>query len=238
MDMSGHDHGPRGTGCGEDLAPYALGALPIEDARAFERHLGTCELCRADLETLRPVVDALSESPEPVDPPPELRRRLMAVVEQEAADRRRSAAERARAGERRWWQPRPLLALALACAVLVVGVGIGIGVGVNGDDTRDYRGTAPPGVDAHLQVEDDGGRLVLHGMEPPPPGKVMQVWLVRGKSGKPEPTDALFRPNRNGNASVAVPGEMDDVTRVMVSEEPEGGSPSPTTAPAVDFKLA
>jgi hypothetical protein len=31
---------------------------------------------------------------------------------------------------------------------------------------------------------------------------------------------------------------MDGVTRVMVSEEPEGGSKAPTTAPSVDFRLS
>ena len=236
MDMT--EHRP---GCGEDVAPYALGALPPEDARAFEQHLAECELCRTDLETLRPVVNALSETPEQVDPPPELRRSLMAVVEREAAERRAAAGDRTQPRERSgagWsrWLPRPLPALALACTLLVVGIAIGIGVG--GDEAREYDGTAPAGVEAKLRIEDDGGKLELHGMDSPPAGKVMQVWLVHGENGKPEPTDALFRPNRDGNASVAVPGDMDDVTRVMVSLEPEGGSPSPTTAPAVDFKLA
>ena len=228
------------SGCGENVAPYALGALSLEDARAFEAHLAECELCRTDLDTLRPVVHALSESPEQVEPPPELRRELMAVVEREAADRRRAASpRRERASEgRSWtrWLPRPVPALAAACVVLVVGIGIGIGL--TGDGGRNVTGDAPPGVKATLQLEDDGGKLVLDGMDAPPQGKVMQVWIVHGENGKPEPTDALFRPNRDGRASVAVPGDMDDVTRVMVSEEPEGGSQSPTTAPSVDFKLA
>jgi anti-sigma-K factor RskA len=237
MDVSGRH--PR---CGEDVAPYALGALPADDAREFEQHLADCELCRTDLDALYPVVHALGETPEQVDPPPELRRELMAVVEHEAAERKR--AERSRGGAPqgggRWSRLlpsiRPLPALAAACAVLVVGIGIGIGV--TGDDARDYRGIAPPGVEAQLRVEDDGGEIVLHGMDSPPAGKVMQVWLVHGENGTPVPTDALFRPNRGGDASVAVPGDMDDVTRVMVSEEPEGGSASPTTAPAVDFRLS
>ena len=235
MDLSAHR-----PGCGEDVAPYALGALPPDDARAFEEHLTECDLCRTDLETLRPVVNALSASPERVEPPPELRRDLMAVVEREAAERRRAASptrDRSTA-EHSWtrWLPRPLPALAAACVVLVVGIGIGIGL--TGDAARSVTGDAPPGVKATLQLEDDGGKLVLDGMDAPPQGKVMQVWIVHGENGKPEPTDALFRPNRDGRASVAVPGDMDDVTRVMVSEEPEGGSQSPTTAPSVDFKLA
>ena len=235
MDMSA-----RNAGCGENVAPYALGALTPEESEVFRAHLAECELCRADLESLRPVVHALSEAPEQVEPPPALRRDLMAVVEREAAERRDAASPRRDRAprERTWtrWLPRPLPALAAACVVLVAGIGIGIGL--TGDEGRSVTGDAPPGVTATLQLEDDGGKLVLDGMDAPPEGKVMQVWIVHGENGKPEPTDALFRPNRDGSASVAVPGDMDGVTRVMVSEEPEGGSQSPTTAPSVDFKVA
>ena len=44
---------PHTKGCGEDVAAYALGALPEPEARAFRAHLDDCELCRTDLETLR-----------------------------------------------------------------------------------------------------------------------------------------------------------------------------------------
>jgi anti-sigma-K factor RskA len=228
----------RHANCGEDVAPYALGALPPEDARAFERHLAECELCRTDLDALSPVVHALSETPEPVDPPPELRRRLMAVVEQEAAERHASERAAGRAPRGGWtrWLPRPLPALAAACVLLVAGIGIGIGL--NGDDpTTLGPASAPAGVEAELRLDDDGGELVVHGMGQLPDDRVMQVWLVRGEGGAPEPTDSLFTPNRRGDASVAVPGEMEGVTRVLVSEEPRGGSRSPTTAPALDFRV-
>ena len=227
--------------CGEDVAPYALGALPLQDAREFEEHLAECELCRTDLEALRPVVHALSESPEQVDPPPELRHRLMAVVEEEAAERRRSQAPAKpparsdRAAWRRWFS-RPLPALALACVLLVVGIGIGIGV--TGDDTRTVPAAgAPAGVSATLEIGDDGGDLEVHGMPQLPEDRVMQVWLVRGKDGAPEPTDVLFTPNQKGDATAAVRGDMDDVSRVLVSVEPRGGSRAPTTAPALDFRV-
>ena len=53
----------RHPGCGEDVAPYALGALSEEQARRFEQHLVECELCRADLQSLRPVVETRPETP-------------------------------------------------------------------------------------------------------------------------------------------------------------------------------
>jgi len=44
----------------------------------------------------------------------------------------------------------------------------------------------------------------------------------------PEPTNALFSTSRDGSASVDVPGSLDGVRRVMVTDEPSGGSRSPT----------
>ena len=73
--MSGPRHEAH---CGEDVASYALGALPPEEVRGFERHLADCELCRTDLASLRPAVDSLPLSVEAVEPPPELRRPILA----------------------------------------------------------------------------------------------------------------------------------------------------------------
>jgi hypothetical protein len=156
----------------------------------------------------------------------------MAVVDEEVAERRRS--ERA-SRPRRSWLPRPLPALAAACVLLVVGLGAGL-VLRGGDGATYVPEDVPAGVQASLRVEDDKGMLELHGMEAPPEGRVMQVWLMHDADGPPEPTDALFTPNRNGDASVAVPA-MEGVTRVLVSEEPRGGSEKPTTTPSLDFQI-
>lgn len=226
---------PHRSPCGEDVASYALGALSSDDAARFEDHMAGCELCQTDLDSLRPVVRALPETPDQIDPPPELRRRLMAVVEQEAAVRRRASAP-ARA-ERSWaaWLPRPVPTLAAAGVLLIAGMGVGLAVR-SGDPTITRKVAVAGGGQAVLSVHDGGGKLVVHGVNPPPRGHVLQVWLVHD-NGDPEPTDALFTPDRNHNAHVAVPGDMDGVTRVMVSEEPAGGSPSPTTAPSIDFRV-
>lgn len=46
--------------CGqaERLSAYAVLALPAEEVPAFESHLASCPHCQAELEDLRPVVDA------------------------------------------------------------------------------------------------------------------------------------------------------------------------------------
>ena len=80
---------------------------------------------------------------------------------------------------------------------------------------------------ATLEVEDGHGRLVASKLPAPPEGRVYQVWLDKG--GKvPEPTNALFSTRTDGSASVDVPGSLDGVRRVMVTDEPQGGSSEPT----------
>jgi len=216
----------RNPHCGEDVAPYALGALPYDDAKAFERHLDDCELCRTDLATLQPAVDALPMSVDHVEPPPELRRRVM--VEVEADIKRRRAAERA--GRQRRFAFRPLPALAAACVVLAGG--IGVGSALTGEEARSLDGTAPKGASASLELEGDSGKLVVDDMPRAPVGRVYQVWLMRG-NGPPTPTDALFEVRRGGKAEVAVPGDLDDVDKVLVTHEPRGGSSVPTQTPSI-----
>ncbi len=68
----------------ESLGAYALGALPDDETREVERHLGECAPCRREVAELRVAVDALPATAGPVQPPPELRDRVMAIVESEA----------------------------------------------------------------------------------------------------------------------------------------------------------
>lgn len=223
----------RDAGCGEDVAPYALGALPEGEARDFERHLRSCELCRTDLETLRPAVDALPYAAESVEPPPELRRRIMGVVEADAKARR--TAERDAREPR--FSFRLLPAMAAACAVLVVGVVLGTSL-TGGEDVRRVDGRVTmAGASAAVEVQEDGdsARLVVDGMPPPPMGRVYQVWLRSGDEA-PKATDALFEV-REGHAEVAVPGDIGDVDEILVTHEPRGGSEEPTRAPSVIVTL-
>jgi anti-sigma-K factor RskA len=53
------------------------------------------------------------------------------------------------------------------------------------------------------------------------------VW-VEHEDGRVVGTDALFGPARDGHAMVVVPGSLENASRVMVSDEPRGGSRAPT----------
>ena len=217
----------RDIGCGEDVAAYALGALEPEHARAFERHLRGCDLCTADLAALRPAVDLLPASAEPVEPPAELKKRIMSVVEAEAKELR--TAQRAPKRERRFGLRTlaPVMAAAAAAVIAVVMISGG------GEETTTISPVAkPPGSQVELRMQDGRGTLVVEGMPAPRGERVYQVWKKRG-SAAPEPTDALFTPTRDGHATVAVPGDMEGVDQVLVSAEPPGGSPRPTSAAAI-----
>ena len=226
-------------GCGSDVAAYALGALPEQEASRFEAHLATCELCRTDLAALKPVVDALPAAAEPRDPPPALRKRIMRVVEAEAreATSERRARER-RARERRSWLVwRPVPALVAACALLLAGIGIGFAT-LGDEDPATFQGQCLRGCEEVAMSVDEGhGTLKVEGMAQPPLGRVYQVWTQRDGED-PKPTDALFTVDKDGSASVDVPGDTGAVDRVLVTDEPRGGSEVPTTRPYFAVKMS
>jgi anti-sigma factor RsiW len=73
----------------ENLGAYVLGALPELEAEVLERHLPSCESCRAEVARLEVVTNALARSVPQVDPPPSLKASLMRTVNEEAALSRR-----------------------------------------------------------------------------------------------------------------------------------------------------
>lgn len=214
----------------DSLSAWLLGALPEDEAAGFKRHLDECALCREDAASLQVAVDALPASPEPRTPPPALKARIMDVVESEAAPAPAPAAPRQREPRswRSWLTPRPALAWGLAALLLVVGAGAGLlGSQALRGGTETISAEVTGGGRATLEVDGDRGRLVASKLPAPPSGRVYQVWLDKGGKA-PEPTNALFSTSSDGSASVDVPGSLDGVRRVMVTDEPSGGSRSPT----------
>jgi hypothetical protein len=94
-----------------------------------------------------------------------------------------------------------------------------------------------PGAQVRLEVRGDRGTLVASGMPAPPEGRVYQVW--RKRPGRdPEPTDALWSVTSDGSARVTVPGTLDDVEAVLVTDEPLGGAQVPSKAPVITAQPA
>jgi anti-sigma-K factor RskA len=167
------------------------------------------------------------------------------VAEPPPAERARRAPTERRKHEGGWWR-RPLLALrplpaAVAAAVLIaLGVGAGVLLSSGGESARTVQAqvVAPsaPGARASLTVSGDRGTLAVSHFPAPPSGRVYQVWLKR-PGQNPAPTDALFGV-RGGNATVQVPGSMNGVDQVLVTDEPNGGSAAPTRDPVVIAQAA
>jgi anti-sigma-K factor RskA len=219
--------------CGEDVAAYALGALEPTEAEAFARHLETCAVCRDELEAFQQVVDLLPMTAPAFKASPKLRRRVRRAI----ADQPHPAAGETSRPRRSWrpeWLPRPVLGVAAGLAVIAVALVIVLSGG--GSSTRVVQAQVTGHGSASLKISGHRGELIVQHFAAPPSGKVYEVWLVHGKQA-PQPTNALFDVNADGNTDVNVPGSLKGVSQVLVTPEPAGGSKVPTHTPVIAAQL-
>jgi anti-sigma-K factor RskA len=245
--MSANDHDPRL----EEAVAFALGSLDPGQIDDFKEHLKTCKRCQEELRWLAPAVRALPEAVEPQTPPPALKARLMAEVRADAeAEERRVKAEQRReraeagGGVSAWlgglrignltW--KPIAGLALVILVVAGGIGYAVGNGGGNDNTHTWELKAEEndGIAATVVREGERGEIHLAGLKQLPKGKVLEAWVER--EGKVEPVPALFAPDKAGNASTTIEN-LEDVSLVMVTREPEGGSKTPSEEPFVAVPL-
>src|SRR5215468_3558709 len=67
------------------LGAFVLGALAPAEEAEVRAHLAGCDECAEEARALRPVVDALAWSVEPVDPPAAVRERILLSIAGPAA---------------------------------------------------------------------------------------------------------------------------------------------------------
>jgi anti-sigma-K factor RskA len=223
--------------CGEDAAPYVLGALTDDEHVAFLAHLESCAICRDEVAALQSVASALPVAVPQLNAPDQIKRRVMATVRSEAGLRGAGQPEPQlqRVRSRRTGWPGLLVpagALAAVVAVVIISASGGSGGGA-----RVIRAevTAPG---AYVSVSLSGGhaQLNLQKMPQSPPNHVYEVWIKR--AGAPQPTDALFTVSSAGSATVGVPGSVSGVKTIMVTAEPIGGSKVPTSTPVIVARLS
>jgi hypothetical protein len=231
----------------DGVGSYVLRAMPEGEWQSYLAHLTGCQVCADKVAELGFVSDALLNAVPQLTAPPEIRDRVMSVVRAEAELLRAAGplADRpiAREPTRRFslLRLRPWPAAVLASSLLALGIGGGallVGGGESGVPTRTIGcAEAPAGASCSMRITGDSTRLVVAGLPAPPEGRVYQVWLDRKNGVAPEPTEALFSV-RKGRVSVAVPGDLSGVKRVLVTDEPQGGSEVPTRQPIIAARVA
>lgn len=231
----------------ELLPGYALGALELEEQMLVDAHLAHCLECRAELARYLPVVSSLAFAAEVREPSPELRARVLSSVAGAATD---FAAARERRQHRRGLIPFSRWALAAAAVfaglvlwnavlqvqvvhqrddlarqaemVTLLALAEEPGVVLHGTEAAPLaRGRLIPSPDGR------GAALVVQGMPAPPPDRVYQLWLIR-PDGRRD-SGGLFTVD-DGHAVLYVhaPTDVRNYAAVGITDEPSGGSASPT----------
>jgi hypothetical protein len=245
--------------CGRlpDCAAYVLGALEEQEAEAHRAHLTDCLVCPGEVAQLQLVADSLAVGVPRAVVPQSLRTRIVGTAHAEAELRDAARREAGGVGSARadgrsdgrsrtgpagaGGPPAPWirrLRPALAGA-LTLGVGLAIGAlafsSSASEQTEVIRAAVvAPGYHATAELRKVGSHLelVVVGMPAPPPGRIYEVWLEHGTAA-PQPTDALFSVTKTGSGSVGVPGDLHGVSKVLVTDEPLGGSLKPTRTPVI-----
>jgi anti-sigma-K factor RskA len=206
---------------------YVLGAMASTERNEFEAHLATCAVCQEEVDELRPAADALPMASPPLLPPRELKDRIMAEVEREAellgaagagADRPQRTERRRRRAWLSGWRLAPV-----AAALLIAGVLAGSALSGSESSSVPFDRAG-----AELEISDGQATLVAENLPEPPEDRVYEVWLMPEGSDTPQPTNVLFTPRGDGSAVAAIPGSVDDIQQVLVTDEPRGGSDEPT----------
>ncbi len=243
---------PDKTDCGTDPGAYVLGELSGPERDAFRRHMLGCAACRAQVTELKRTIGLTALTPAPADPLPPARSTLKEQVRGQARARVRQAQAQAQAAQARAQaaleassqssaetsgaqpqaiarQPRraraPLAkrpSTGVAALLAAVALTVGLSFVSAGSSTYQASVSWSPG-GAILKVAGGKGELFVTGMPSAAPGEAYEVWLQRG-TRPPSPTGARFEVDASGRADVEVPGDLSDVSRVLVSAEPAGSS--------------
>ncbi len=221
-----------------ELAPLAaLDALDADDARAFDVHARGCAECRRERDAFADTAGRLAFATGAVAPPPELRARVLGAI---------GAPARA---------PRRVWPLAVA-ATLVAGFAVGfvameresaierqrrVHAALAHDDLMSFLSDAssrsvtlaplPAAPRAGGRViwnaESKRAMLFASGLDPAPPGKAYEVWVIAG--GAPV-ASGTFQADDRGRLVATLPwlDQTAGAKTFVVTLEPAGGTAAPT----------
>ncbi|HVS46740.1 MAG TPA: anti-sigma factor [Verrucomicrobiae bacterium] len=232
----------------DDVAVYALGALPAADAARVRAHLLECPECAAEYVALSETTAALALAAQACPPGSDgiqvsalLKGRIMrdvrATLKPQAAD-----GEVPRRSTSLW--PAYLVAAACFAIALILSTISNISLNASLNQSQAQLATAQAMLADSVspqarRIAIPGGTVIVRAghlyitmrhLAAPPKGKVYQAWtLARG--AKTVAPSLTFTPNAQGVAIVAVPADARKLAAVAVSVEPAGGSKTPTTKP-------
>jgi anti-sigma-K factor RskA len=239
----------------DDLALYALEALPAEDRARIDAHLATCAACRLELEQLRGDTALLALSTTGPRPPQRSRQRLLEAVAREPRVPRLVQTQ----PRRSWWGA---LGWAATAAVILFAISLwrenqslkgtlasaASQSAHNARELEELRRIAAPIlapeaqhvtlVSAKTPPQPQGKAFYLrnrsslvflaNNMPPLPPQKAYELWLIP-TSGSPIPA-GTFKPDAHGSASVVNPPLPAGVEAkaFAITVENESGATTPT----------
>ncbi|MET8252559.1 anti-sigma factor [Micromonospora sp. NPDC005197] len=222
---------------------YALNAVDDLERAAFERHLADCESCRLEVTELRETVARLADDTVVEATPPGLRERTLTQAARTPQLRSAAAGDSARRQASRWRR----ITVAAAAAVLVAGGASAVTWTVSNDrisdeqassdqarqiaavldapDARVFERSLQPGGSATVVVsrDRDRGVVLLRDLPEPGPGRIYELWLIRGSEPR-----KVGRLAEGARASTTVIGPVAEAATFGVSNEPAGGSVAPT----------
>jgi anti-sigma-K factor RskA len=232
-------------------AGYVLGALEPDDEHVFQRHLGGCAECEANVRDLEEVVGTLAYAAPPVDPP----ETLWASIQREVRPEQRRVQPQP-VGPRRWGSP--LVARLAAAAAIVAVAALSVWNLNLRDQNAGYRDrvTALEQAARLLNEPDtskialegsaagaratvlassaqDRGVLVVENLPPLQRGRVYELWGVpEGDIGRAQKAVVFIPLRRQGVQTLEFQVPIQRGTVFAITEEPgPQGSEKPSTGP-------
>lgn len=239
-----------------DTGAMALGALPTDEAGAFERHLDDCPTCAAELAGFRATAAMLGSAAADT-PPASLRRSVLAAIRvtaqlppatsptTEAAPGRHqdpagtSVTGTVRPAGRSWYRrPQTLLAAAVAAIVLATGITL---VATRTSSTSTQASCVQSAADRASIVPQVGSGGAVYapscaeatvspaGLPVPPAGRVYQLWVLRGTSAR---SVGVLSVSPNGSIDPKTAAVQPGDTATAISIE---NAPGPAATPSKDI---
>jgi anti-sigma-K factor RskA len=205
------------TGIHELSAVYALDALDADERREFEEHLTHCPECREAVSSFQEAASTLAYDAETPRPPIALRERILAQARRERSN---VVPLRSR------WMLRTTAAVAAVAACAAVGFGIWAATLKNQLRDRPEAVQLTGATGSVIVTPGREATLIVKNLEPPPPGKTYEAWVIQGKTLLPAGTFS-----GGGRIAFVLTRKVPDGAIVAVTLEPAGGVEQPTTDP-------